>query len=308
MQIPPPNSPPPNFEVVTPITVVTGGLGVGKTSLIRNWAKSLTEQGQRLVYLKNEIGDIDLDVALLSKQSVATELLTGCVCCTIVGPFVEELSRIHHTYHPDRIIVETSGLAEPANLVVTLNGITGMVRDGLIGVIDAKLTLEAPAINDVYQRQAKLTDLLIITKHEGLDASAKQQVLETIKLSNAYAPVIWADGSRVPVDLVVGLPPRTEIGLSARHHHEGMEVLTLIPPEIMDRKQLERWLETVPEGVMRIKGFVKTPEPMIINQAYRRLGLFPTTIVHPTGIQVIGLGITHLKPQLQHQLERCALT
>ncbi|KAI8892686.1 CobW/HypB/UreG domain-containing protein, partial [Globomyces pollinis-pini] len=96
-----------------PITVFTGFLGAGKTTIILDLIQKFPKD-YKVVLLKNEFGDVKVDSALTNSQIQVTEMLNGCLCCVLVGQMKNALLEIKETQKPDRIIIETSGSAFPA--------------------------------------------------------------------------------------------------------------------------------------------------------------------------------------------------
>jgi len=102
-----------------PITIVTGFLGSGKTTLILNLIPQLPKD-YKLALLKNEFGDVAIDSQLAASSSISgvQELLNGCICCNLVGQLGDAFRTLRNDVKPDRIIVETSGSAFPATLAM----------------------------------------------------------------------------------------------------------------------------------------------------------------------------------------------
>ena len=122
-----------------PVTCFTGFLGAGKTTAILGLIKQLPPT-YKVVLLKNEYGDVEVD-SLLAKESNITgvsEILNGCLCCTMVGLVENALLEIRDTMQPDRIIIESSGSAFPATLALRIRELEskGFKLDGVVTVID----------------------------------------------------------------------------------------------------------------------------------------------------------------------------
>lgn len=129
-----------------PITIITGFAGSGKTTLILNLIPQLRSQnpGYRVALIKNEVGDVAVDtqLAAAAEMTGTQELLGDCICCTNVGQIGDALATLDRDSNPDRIIIETSGSAEPLKLVLEVNRLakeTGRYElDGIVSVIDAE--------------------------------------------------------------------------------------------------------------------------------------------------------------------------
>ena len=126
-----------------PITIFTGFLGSGKTTIILNLIPQLPKS-YKLALLKNEFGDVAIDSQLAASASISgvKELLNGCICCNLVGQLGDALQTLKQDVRPERIIIETSGSAFPATLAIEVNRLareTGnYVLDGVVVVIDVE--------------------------------------------------------------------------------------------------------------------------------------------------------------------------
>ena len=129
----------------TPLTVITGPLGGGKTTLLRH-VLGLTRR--KLAIVMNEFGEIAIDSKIVEGKSVRlAELAGGCVCCSLVGEFEAAVHEIIDTVAPDHIVLETTGVAEPGALVCDIRENLPAVRlDGVVSVIDADGLLHFPAL------------------------------------------------------------------------------------------------------------------------------------------------------------------
>lgn len=126
-----------------PITIFTGFLGSGKTTVILNLIPQLPKS-YKLALLKNEFGDVAIDSQLAASSSISgvKELLNGCICCNLVGQLGDALETLRKDVCPERIVIETSGSAFPATLAIEVNRLaseTGQyVLDGVVAVIDVE--------------------------------------------------------------------------------------------------------------------------------------------------------------------------
>lgn len=173
-----------------PITIITGFLGSGKTSLILNLIPQLraTNPDYKLALLKNEFGDLAIDSQLASSNAISgvREMLNGCICCNLVGQIGEALKELQDQVTPDRIIIETSGSAFPATLAMEINRIarqTGdYVLDGVVSVIDVENWEGYEDTSVTARLQAKYTDLIVFNKY-GNSFGSSIPVLDPVKLT-----------------------------------------------------------------------------------------------------------------------------
>lgn len=308
--------PPPTGEKVidqkVPINIFTGFLGSGKTTIISHLIDQVKDK-EKLVYIKNEVGDVEVDTKALAGQGVVgQEMLNGCVCCTLVGPLMSKLDELIEQNNPDRIILESSGTAEPTNLAVTITGNRRVYRDSLVSVIDTLNYDQEPKYNDHYQLQAKVTDLLILNKVEEVPEDHKQRVIEAVRSTNSSSPMIEAKGGKVAPDLVFGLPSKIQVGPGQHvHDHDHMiESFTINLPQKVNIGKLEAVLDNLSNDFIRVKGVLFAPEPVICNQAYKRRTFSRPSVDLPSGeafLYFIGLNIAQHKASILEKIEKCTL-
>lgn len=196
-----------------PITIITGFLGSGKTTLILNLLPQLraTNPTYKLALLKNEFGDLAVDSQLATSSSISgvQELLNGCICCNLVGQLGPALSELSSQQSPDRIVIETSGSAFPATLAIEVNRLareTGnFVLDGVVSVIDVENWKGYEDTSYTARIQARYTDLIVFNKWESCDERRFDDCLD--RLGDLEVDTAWvkSDKGRVPADVVFGV-------------------------------------------------------------------------------------------------------
>ncbi len=237
-----------------PVTVVTGFLGAGKTTMIRH----LLEQarGRRLALIVNEFGDVGVDGDVLRSCGIDScpeenivELANGCLCCTVAEDFVPAIEALlGRTPRPDHIVVETSGLALPKPLVkafdwpdirakVTVDGVVAVVdgaavAEGRFADDPAKLAAQRQAdgsidhdnpLEEVYQDQLLCADLIVLNKTDLLTPDRLRQVKAEIEqtVPRAVKIVATVEG-RIDPTVLLGIGAAAEDDLAARpSHHDG---------------------------------------------------------------------------------------
>ena len=129
----------------TPITLITGPLGSGKTTLLR---RILATHPAKIAIVMNEFGEIAIDTKVIEGKNVRiAELGGGCVCCSLLGEFEAAVNEIIEKIAPERIVVETTGLAEPEALVFNIQEALPQCRlDGVVSVIDADMLIRFPEL------------------------------------------------------------------------------------------------------------------------------------------------------------------
>jgi G3E family GTPase len=271
-----------------PITIITGFLGSGKTTLILNLIPQLPPS-YRLALIKNEFGDVAIDSQLASSSAIAgtKELLNGCICCNLVGSLGDALEELRTTQNPDRIVIETSGSAFPATLALEVGRIakeTGHYElDGVVSVIDVENWRGYEDTSVTAKLQAKYTDLIVLNKWESVSERALDEVIDRILDLELDVPTPRekSDHGWVSADVLLGLDAKLARGLkkgSAKRqehshtnghshghdhdHHSEVEVLSVTlssasQPNGVDLTSLDTLLHDAPKDeVYRIKAIL----------------------------------------------------
>ncbi len=238
-----------------PVTIVTGFLGAGKTTLIRHVLENAG--GRRLALIINEFGDVGVDGEILKACGIEScpeenivELANGCLCCTVADDFIPAIEAlIAHEKRPDHIIVETSGLALPKPLVKAFDWPPVRARltvDGVIAVVDGaavaagrfaddpvKVAAQRAAdasvdhdnpLEEVYEDQLLSADLVILNKSDLLDDAASARVTAeiTAALPRAVKIVATHEG-RIDPAILLGIAAAAEDDLANRPSHHDAE-------------------------------------------------------------------------------------
>ncbi|KKP03584.1 hypothetical protein THAR02_04327 [Trichoderma harzianum] len=216
-----------------PITIVTGFLGSGKTTLILNLIPQLHAQNPsyKLALLKNEFGDLAVDSQLASSSAISgvQELLNGCICCNLVGQLGPALGELEQTVAPDRIIIETSGSAFPATLALEVNRIardTGKyVLDGVISVIDVENWKGYEDTSYTAKIQARYTDLIVFNKWETAGEDRYDECLDRVGDLDVDVARVKSDKGLVDIGVVFGIDgglarELTEVEAGGEHDHD----------------------------------------------------------------------------------------
>jgi len=253
----------------TPVTVFTGYLGSGKTTIILNLIKQLPAS-YRSVWLKNEFGDVDVDSQRARESNIdVQQILNGCLCCVLVGRLGEALEEIVAKYAPDRIIVETSGSAYPAPIAVEIRRHPSTLKlDGIVTVIDALNFTGYRDKSFTAKVQAQYTDLILINKHELVSERQLEDVLDDVYELNLTTPKVRTDAGRVSPELVFGIDSKlfekaeeialAERGRDPRHHALEVELVQVVAERAFERPVVEALLKELPsEYFYRIKGLVR---------------------------------------------------
>ena len=250
----------------TPVTVLTGFLGSGKTTLVNRLLAE--DHGRRLAVLVNDFGAVDVDSELIvGVDSGTVSLANGCVCCEIRDDLMAAVeSVLRQDAELDGIVLEASGVAEPMGIARTFAAPEArpVVRlDGIIAVVDAEQLpdqAEDPATRDLVFSQIGYSDLVILNKVDLADAQRVDRVRSFVQDRLPAVRIVEAEYADVPFELLIGThPDRDGTTISAEHDHEHDHrfvswVYRRSGP--FDLAALQRTIATLPRSVYRIKGFV----------------------------------------------------
>ncbi|MGN0931550.1 cobalamin biosynthesis protein CobW [Falsigemmobacter intermedius] len=279
----------------TPVTVITGFLGAGKTTLIRHLLQN--PEGRRLAVLVNEFGDVGVDGDLIRACADANcpeanivELTNGCICCTVADEFIPSIERLLALDpKPDHIVIETSGLALPKPLLKAFDWPDLRSRitiDGVVAVADAEAVangLFAPnpanpgdtegvdhetPLSEVFEDQIACADLVLLSKADlaGEDGLAKARAVIEAEAPRPLPMVALTEGVIDP-RVVLGLHAAAEDNLDQRpshhdghddHDHDDFDTIVVDLPEQADPEVMVAKVKALAEShqILRVKGHV----------------------------------------------------
>ena len=244
------------MEVRTPLTVITGALGSGKTTLLRY---ILTVTSRKIAILMNEFGEIAIDAKILQGKNVQiADLGGGCVCCSLLGEFEAAVDEIIATVNPDRIVVETTGVAEPDALVFDIQESLPQVRlDGVVTVADADAMVKYPSIGHTARMQIESADVILLNKVDLVSESELEVITKKLYDLNKTAFTIRTVRCQIDPDLLFGIG-RERIQAPPHHLHQPeFESFSYTSAAIFDLVSFEEFANTLSNNVYRAKGFVQ---------------------------------------------------
>ena len=178
---------------MTTIDIYSGFLGAGKTTLIK---KMISEayQGQKLVLIENEFGEIGIDGGFLKEAGIQiTEMNSGCICCSLVGDFGTALKQVIHDYHPDRILIEPSGVGKLSDVMVAVEKAAEheAVLGATVAVADAsKVKLYMKNFGEFYNNQIETAGCIILSRTQNVPEAKLQAAVELIRQHNTRATLV----------------------------------------------------------------------------------------------------------------------
>ena len=177
---------------MTKIDIFSGFLGAGKTTLIRKLIEE-AYKGQQIVLIENEFGDIAIDGGFLQDAGVQiTEMNSGCICCTLVGDFKAALEEVIETYHPDRIIIEPSGVGKLSDVSAAVNSVAEHAEMGAkVTVVDAtKCKMYIRNFGEFFNDQVQCADVIVLSRTSTISEDKLLQAVNMLKEINPEAQIV----------------------------------------------------------------------------------------------------------------------
>ena len=223
---------------MTKIDIVSGFLGAGKTTLIK---KLLAEafQGEKLVLIENEFGEISIDGGFLKDSGVQiSEMSSGCICCSLVGDFDRALKDVHEQFHPDRILIEPSGVGKLSDVIVAVENavkdVPDMQLNSFVTVADAtKVKVYMKNFGEFYNNQIESAGTIILSRTQRLSQEKLEAAVALLREKNPTAAILttpWdaLDGMTIlsaiekvslADELLVKMRAEHEADEEEHHHH-----------------------------------------------------------------------------------------
>ena len=290
-----------------PLILLTGFLGSGKTSFLQHFIEYQTQRSRFVAVIQNEVGEVGLDGKLLDYQ--VTEIDEGCVCCSLVGNLKRAVQGILSQFQPDTIILETTGAANPLNLLDEISALGTQVRyDCTVTVVDA-LNLDSTLSQfSIAADQIRAADALLLNKCDLVSEVGLREARNRLQDINPKAIVFMTTQGDLNPSLIIDLEDLLEKKKNAApgtaeskfpvhvsHVHDGLWSKTLVISQPLNRKGFLSAVESLPPTVFRVKGileFSDSPHPMLFQYVAGRfeLSLFPQPAVTDRFLTVIARG------------------
>ena len=267
-----------------PVTILTGFLGAGKTTLIRNLI--LKNKSKKLAVIINEFGDLGVDGEIVKQCSDETcpeenilELANGCICCTVADDFIPTMkSLLEGQYIPEHILIETSGLALPKPLLKAFEWPeirSRLTVDSVLAVVDAEAVVngifapqmsneleekqnqtyvehETP-LSEVFEDQINCSDVVLLTKPDLVENISDARNI-IIKEMERNVPILEVQNGDIGADVILGVNAAAETDLDNRrshhdgfddHEHDDFDTFSISVPKILDVEKFKIVLETI---------------------------------------------------------------
>lgn len=179
---------------MTKIDIISGFLGAGKTTLIKKLLQEAFQEEQ-VVLIENEFGEIGIDGGFLKEAGIEIrEMNSGCICCSLVGDFGASLKEVIEKYHPDRILIEPSGVGKLSDVIRAVKDVqeeTGLVLNSYTTVVDAKkCKMYMRNFGEFFNNQVEYAGAIIMSRTDIVDEEKAMQSMELLRGLNAKAAII----------------------------------------------------------------------------------------------------------------------
>jgi len=299
-----------NFALTspTPITIISGFLGAGKTSLLSHLLSA--DHGKKIAVLVNDFGQLNIDAQLIVNVEGETVSLTnGCICCTIRDDLLVEVLRLINQpteLRPQHIVIETSGVSDPGLVAHTfkLAASEGLLQlDSIISVVDAEQALtQQDEFQNLIARQIRVADVLVINKVDLVDKQELEAVKKFVVEIDPAARILQACQGRIPLEMIFSESnlnaSATKISQSAPASTTPLfETWVYQSNRSFSLMALRKLVEDLPVGVYRLKGFVQLDDEhqeqaqlqMTGGRAWLRLGTNKQQVSARTALVFIAL-------------------
>ena len=213
---------------MTIIDIFSGFLGAGKTTLIKKMIQE-AYKNQKLVLIENEFGEIGIDGGFLQDAGInITEMNSGCICCSLVGDFGKALTQVISEYHPDRVIIEPSGVGKLSDVIAAVEKVTGddVVLGYTVAVADAgKVKVYMKNFGEFYNNQIETANTIILSRTDSVSQAKLDASIALIREHNEQATLITTPWNQLSGEqLITAMEGQATLAaemakLEQEHHH-----------------------------------------------------------------------------------------
>lgn len=217
---------------MTKIDIISGFLGAGKTTLIKKMIEEVF-QGQKIVLIENEFGEVGIDGGFLKDAGIEiTELNSGCICCSLVGDFDRNLKEVLERFHPDRILIEPSGVGKLSDVmksVIDLEKERDVKLNALVTVVNAaKASKQMKAFGEFFNNQIEFATTIVLSRTQNVSQEKLELCVRQIQALNEKAAVITTPWEAIDGEAILKVMEQSdsmemELLAEARHAKEAAE-------------------------------------------------------------------------------------
>lgn len=221
---------------MTKVDIISGFLGAGKTTFIKLLIENVFA-GEKLVLIENEFGEIGIDGGFLKDAGIEiTEMNSGCICCTLVGDFSKALRKVIEEYHPDRVLIEPSGVGKLSDVSKAIEHVkkeADIEIEGRITIVDGKKAkMYLKNFGEFFKNQVAYANTIVVSRTQMMEDHSIEECVKMLREENKEASIISTSWYKLSKEAIEhALSPDTQLeGIfeeekcpvcSHEHHHEG---------------------------------------------------------------------------------------
>ncbi len=243
------------------LIIISGFLGSGKSTLLANMIEHFNGRNEFVAVIQNELGEVSVDTRLIQEDYSVIEMDEGCVCCSLIGHLEGGLKQLKKEFNPAVIILETTGAANPSNILGDLDQIETVVDfRSLVTIVDTASFLDVINEFSILKEQVKYANTVILNKIDLCEEDNLLLIKEIVKEVNSSADIIESDHCRVNPEVLfktIDVPAPSE---NEEHHNHSRDGIESVKIDLMDNISREKFKEALSEldsPFLRIKGMVK---------------------------------------------------
>ncbi len=267
------------FDERPRLVVLSGFLGSGKTTFLNQFMEYHMARDQFVAVIQNEVGETGVDAALLEGDDSVVEMDEGCVCCTLAGNLAGAVNQLTTRYRPEVIVLESTGLANPLNLLREIDSLAHMVRlDAIVTLVDAEHAADVLKSCEIAREQIRGADAMVLNKCDLATPEQMRRLRKKLAALNSQAPMLEAVQGRVnfgmlfdthveeaPPLLIPHMPQpspphHAHHGRHTTHQNEGFSSLRIALKETVDPAELFAVLDRCRSKAFRIKGIFNSAD------------------------------------------------
>ena len=205
------------------VDIFSGFLGAGKTTLIKKLIEE-AYKGEQVVLIENEFGEIGIDGGFLKDSGVEiNEMNSGCICCSLVGDFGKALEQVVEQFHPDRILIEPSGVGKLSDIIQAVENLdlADVQLNGFTTIVDAKKAkIYMKNFGEFFNNQVEHASSIILSHTKGMDEDKLAQVVALLREHNPHATIITTDWDALDGKKILAAMEKRDTIDEALHHLE----------------------------------------------------------------------------------------
>ena len=210
---------------MTEITIISGFLGAGKTTLIKKLLEEVF-QGEKIVLIENEFGEIGIDGGFLKDAGIqVNEMNSGCICCSLVGDFGTALKEVLDTYAPDRILIEPSGVGKLSDVVKAVENVAGSMDvriDSAIVVVDGKkCKMYMKNFGEFFNNQVEHAGTIVLSRTQSMTEEKLQETAALLREHNPKATMITTPWDDLDGKQILDAMHHAELDMTDTHEHHA---------------------------------------------------------------------------------------